>query len=213
MAADNPKRKTCYACSRTATTREHAPPISFFPSELRKNLITVPSCRLHNNDNSADVEYVRNVLVLGANLGPESAGAFDAAMRSVKRRPSVVKRRFPQIRPIATDGQDSGLVEIDLPRFKRIMTAIAQALHYQDLGIKQRRWGIFSPTLHSEESLVSGNADNWEPLKRVVAVTRYRYLPTSQPDVFAYGRAEMKPSSYLYQMIFYNAVIVGAWPL
>src|SRR6266480_4201943 len=42
------------------------------PNERRKNLITVPTCRLHNNENSPDVEYIGNVLVCGANLGPEA---------------------------------------------------------------------------------------------------------------------------------------------
>jgi hypothetical protein len=152
------------------------------------------------------------VLVCGANLGPESADAFSAAMRSVKRRP-VGRRKFPHIRPIYIDGHEAGLLEIDMPRFKRIMTAVVRALHYRDLGIKHGRWDIFSPTLHSEESLVSGKTDDWEPLKRMVATARYAYLPTSQTEVFAYGRAKMKPSSYLYQMIFYDAVIVNAWPV
>jgi hypothetical protein len=46
---------TCYACEEPATTREHAPPKSFLPTDERDQLITVPSWEAHNNDNSPPV--------------------------------------------------------------------------------------------------------------------------------------------------------------
>ena len=52
----------CYACPKSATTKEHVPPLSFFPEDQRKNLITVPSCEDHNNSNSKDAEYAQNIV-------------------------------------------------------------------------------------------------------------------------------------------------------
>ena len=40
--------ETCYACERPASTIEHCPPKSFFPSGQRQDLMTVPSCEEHN---------------------------------------------------------------------------------------------------------------------------------------------------------------------
>ena len=56
---------TCYMCHKPASTREHAPPLCFFPEakdleppqDLRKHLITVPSCPDHNLSASKDDEY------------------------------------------------------------------------------------------------------------------------------------------------------------
>ena len=44
----------CYACEEKPTGVEHAPPRLFFPEggEYRKDLITVPSCDLHNAEKS-----------------------------------------------------------------------------------------------------------------------------------------------------------------
>lgn len=61
---------TCYMCAATATSREHAPPRCLFPEfkevavDLRKNLITVPSCDRHNSEKSKDDEFLRSVIVM-----------------------------------------------------------------------------------------------------------------------------------------------------
>jgi len=52
-------------CSEIASSREHVPPMCLFPEEkdiktsmFRKNLITVPSCTLHNSKKSKDDEFL-----------------------------------------------------------------------------------------------------------------------------------------------------------
>ena len=201
----------CYACKRPASTVEHVPPKCFFPEALRTNLITVPSCVRHNNANSLDIEYVRNVLVCTSELGPESNVVFSRAIRSMERRPALWATMFPDIQVIQFQGRETGAFSVDLVRLKRVMTAIVQALHFRDFGIRRRRWRIFTPTLQSIGTL-GGETDKWESLRAQLATVRYKYLQTGQQDVFAYGRTRMKPSGYLYQLVFYNAVIVNAWP-
>lgn len=56
----------CYMCGEFATSVEHVPAKCFFPKGQRINLITVPSCSLHNNDTSKDDEYVRGIVVSSA---------------------------------------------------------------------------------------------------------------------------------------------------
>ncbi len=55
----------CYHCDSLATSREHVPPLCIFPEakdvrnmNFRKNLITVPSCDLHNSNKSHDDEFL-----------------------------------------------------------------------------------------------------------------------------------------------------------
>src|SRR5438270_11772363 len=87
--------KKCYRCNEDSVTREHVPPLSFFPTEHRNNLITVPSCRLHNNDNSKDVEYVRNIISMSRSANIVGSKYFwSKGFRSLKRSPKLLKRTF-----------------------------------------------------------------------------------------------------------------------
>ena len=56
----------CYICGSDATSREHVPAKCFFPDEgsYRRQLITVRSCSVHNEDTSKDDEYVRNIIAM-----------------------------------------------------------------------------------------------------------------------------------------------------
>src|SRR5688572_21966741 len=74
-----PRGATCYACAELATTWEHAPAKAFYPrrgevrhphgSELRDNLIVVPSCRDHNAAKSKDDSYlVSHIVVISASI-------------------------------------------------------------------------------------------------------------------------------------------------
>ena len=71
------EQNTCYMCNEKSTSREHIPPISIFPEQkdikginFRKNLITVPSCDLHNLKKSKDDEFLMACLagIVGNNI-------------------------------------------------------------------------------------------------------------------------------------------------
>lgn len=50
----------CYypGCTSHASTKEHIPPKSFFPDSKKLNLMTVKSCKVHNNEKTKDDIYV-----------------------------------------------------------------------------------------------------------------------------------------------------------
>ena len=55
----------CYWCGEIATGIEHVPPQNLFPKGYRENLITVKSCRKHNEDLSKIDERMRiNIIML-----------------------------------------------------------------------------------------------------------------------------------------------------
>lgn len=71
--------EVCYACEERATSVEHVPPKCIFPElkdsphkDLRKNLITVPSCEVHNSSKSKDDEFL--MVSLAGMLGNNSVG-------------------------------------------------------------------------------------------------------------------------------------------
>src|SRR5580765_5494653 len=63
------EKEICYKCGTSATSREHVPPLCFFPEkkdinniDFRINLITVPSCEEHNAKKSTDDEFLMAAL-------------------------------------------------------------------------------------------------------------------------------------------------------
>lgn len=204
-------RKFCYACGRAATTKEHVPPQCLFPPGYRSHLVTVPSCAEHNNANSKDVEYVRGILLSLAQLGSNSKPVFDAMMRSIDRRPHLVSTMFQDLQPIQIEGHETAAFTVDLPRFDKVITAIARAIHYRDFNEKRRDWDVFCPHFYQSGSAAS-KRDAYDPLREVAAIQKYVYAPSDAPEVFCYGRAGKSPGRSVYQFVFYDVMIVFAWP-
>jgi len=69
MKKDKLKNQQCYICGAPATSKEHVPPQCLFPEKkdigtekFRNNLITVPSCDLHNTRKAKDDEFLMAAL-------------------------------------------------------------------------------------------------------------------------------------------------------
>ena len=119
---------TCYMCDSAGTSREHAPPTCFFPSaqeigrDLRRNLITVPSCDRHNSLKSKDDEYLRAVIVMTAvqnKVGQHQF--FGKLLPAVTRRPHAYKSFFADKGTVAK-GKDRAL-QIDRKRFNSCLSS------------------------------------------------------------------------------------------
>ena len=57
---------TCYYCDRPKCSEEHAIAKAFF-SRNTKNLIKVPSCKVHNNDKSSYDEFISTIFLSTTN--------------------------------------------------------------------------------------------------------------------------------------------------
>lgn len=199
-------------CSAIATTREHAPPQSFFPDAHRLNLITVPSCSVHNLGNSEDVEYVRNIICgqRGINLAGEAAGA--TARDSYDRSPGLFARTFGEARKIVIDGEETAAFPIDLPRQRVVMRAVAHALYFHDYG---RKWDggfqVFSPSLVHRDNLYDGNPDPANDFRQLLDSGTYAPMSVSNPEVFQYGIMDLGDGQIMYKFVFYESFVVNAW--
>ena len=110
----------CYMCDAKAVGKEHVPPRCLFPKQkdlalgedLRKELLTVPSCNLHNSEKSGDDEYFLNVLtgIVGINEVGRQHYKKQIRRRNSKN-PSII-RRFAN-RSIEINGQLAFEVEIE----------------------------------------------------------------------------------------------------
>jgi len=204
----------CYMCAADATTREHAPPRSFFPSGFRDGLVTVPSCPGHNNDNSADVEYVRNVIVGAYPVNEVGLSLLTKAQRSFDRSPALFVQTYRESWPVLTPEGQSAISRLDMARFDSVMAAIARALYYKDEGKQYYgKWGIFSPSLYSSKALLSGGIDDWERFRKTLTMVTFSPLPTPQPRVFKYWVWREADSKLVYKFEFYEGFVVNALAL
>jgi hypothetical protein len=205
--------ETCYMCDRGATTREHTPPLSFFPDGRRVNLITVPSCKVHNNDNHLDVEYVRNIIVTDINANQVAQDMFqDKVLRSYKRNPKLVQRTFQKVREVKIGGRETAITRLNQTRFNPILRAIAFALYFYDFKEKfQYRWSIYNATMLSEGQAFHDMRDDFNPQARAFL----RNVPvadrdTNQPEVFKYGVFRQADHRVIYRLVFYGGVDIYA---
>jgi len=99
--------ETCYMCDRPATSREHVPPKCLFPDKrdigrknFRKNLITVPSCKLHNSEKSSDDEFL--MVSIAGIVGNNSIGLTH---NLTKVRRAIKRSAYRLLRDIFLEGE------------------------------------------------------------------------------------------------------------
>jgi hypothetical protein len=79
----------CYMCDNIATSDEHVPPKCLFPEkkdtkgiDFRKNLMTVPSCDIHNSSKSKDDEFL--MISLSGVITNNAIGQFHYLTKSTR---------------------------------------------------------------------------------------------------------------------------------
>jgi hypothetical protein len=205
--------ETCYACERLASTVEHCPPKSFFPEGQRHNLMTVGSCEQHNNDNSMDVEYVRNTLTTLWGVNNAGQELFESKTRgSLDRSPKLLTQTFSTMRPLIYEEQQVGVFRLDLDRLTRVFEACVRAVHYRDTQQKHLNWAIVMPRLGFDTPLPEHQKQNWTRLLEMMQAIPFAKKATANPSVFEYGGAQIQ-GQYLYCLFFYGSFIVYALQL
>ena len=201
-------------CDAAATSEEHAPPECFFPEDSRRNLIKVPSCAEHNEANSKDVEYVRNVVSTQHGTNDAASKIFEKTKRSFEHSPRLMARTFRGLRTVTVQGEETGAFRVDLARHRRVMRAIAYALYFRDFGKKHRGdWRIFTLGFGYAGSVDRGEPDPWEQFRRYLESGQYKSMSVPYPEVFKYGLIEAEDGQIIYRFEFYERVIVVAWTL
>ncbi len=144
----NPQRvraeyPSCYACDEKKVSTEHAPPLCFFPetkdengrSLYRKNLITVPSCEVHNTSKSDDDLYAAFHLASTtrgnhcAQLVRDGVIARRIERDQTERGGALTRRILTQIRGFIGKNPFG---ELDAARMVRFLTLCAPGLYFYD---------------------------------------------------------------------------------
>lgn len=206
-------REECYECGAPKTSSEHVPPECFFPDGYNSGLLTVPSCDDHNSKLSLDVEYTRNIICGQHGVNLVGIRACDVAKASFSRSEKLFQRTFSRIQTIEYEGEETGAYQIELPRLKRVMKAVAFALYYIDFG--ERHTGdfyIFAASLQSRSNLCLGQPDGYERVRAVLSGSSFRSMPVPQPKVFKYAMLG-EGNQVHYRFEFYETFVVYAMML
>ena len=204
----------CYMCDSLATSREHVPPACFFPKvkglgrDLRRNLITVPSCERHNSLKSKDDEYLRAVIVMMSARGNKVAqhqfwGKFRAA---TARKPHVYKSFFKDLGTVGK-GQHRAL-KIDRERFNSCIDHLSRALFFHTY---KRKWQlpikIVSPNLYSgvDSDQMVPHQPTLKLVESLKQVLESQLIRGENPEVFKYRiHFDDKNEAYAFAAIFYD---------
>lgn len=216
---------SCYACSRPATSREHAPPKCLFPEakdipgfELRRDLITVPSCDLHNTAKSHDDEFLMVSIagIIGNNsIGYQhNAGKVGRAVRRSAHR-LLEKIFLKEPKNLRLEIAPNRFIDVlwgtpDASRLQNCFEAVVRGLLHHDFGKTFRgEVRIHLGFLHFEP----GNAQTFSEFlrKRVEMDVSGKPKMGANPSVFYYQRTDLDAwGLFAYRLCFYERVEVFA---
>ena len=216
------RQATCYMCERPATSKEHVPPDCFFPSQrdlpdmpnLRRNLITVPSCDEHNLKKSGDDEYLLAILLAHHENNPIAERMFNAKVinGALERRPHLARTHFRGLSPVLLGDSLGGRFFVDQPRFNTAMERIARGIyfyHYKKHNPLPCK--ILSPALTSvnspRSSEVNAALQQWRRYSQPALAGVRRY--GDNPSVFYYCALQREDArEAAIHLVFYEGVTV-----
>ena len=201
-------------CDSPESSREHAPPLCFFPEaigigrDLRRNLKTVPSCNRHNSRKSKDDEYFRSVILMTA-AQASAAGKhqfFEKLLPAAARTPHAHRSVFGDKGTIAAGR--GRVLQVDRKRFDACVDHLARALFFDAY---QQKWSlpivVISPNFFN--GIASDQVVPHQPTLGAVQVSRQ--VLAAEPvrgenhEVFRYRlRFDEADGSYALAAIFYD---------
>lgn len=131
-------------CDARATSQEHIPPKAIFPElkdlgrDLRRNLITVPSCDEHNSQKCKDDEFLHFALLMNKGFNEVGDKQFmTKLLRAARRMPSTYGAFISQNAPVYRGDENLGqAIVIDHERFDLCFGRIARGLFFHHYGIR-----------------------------------------------------------------------------
>lgn len=212
--------QTCYMCDEHATSSEHVPPKCFFPEQkdmgrdqdYRRNLISVPSCDLHNSEKSKDDEYLLFVVTIHFENKPIAQKHFSTKiMRAVKRKPLMYKF-IRETFPITINGLPSLGFIVDRDRFDRELDHITRALYYRHHNSK-----LALPVIVHTPDLFMVNrpiAKDVNQKMQEIDQMAMDLLPNQttwgeNPEIFSYQFLDLEETQgFVLRMVFYGGFVV-----
>ncbi|MGA2314924.1 MAG: hypothetical protein ABSG71_00905 [Thermodesulfobacteriota bacterium] len=213
---------TCYMCAAPATGNEHVPPRCLFPERkdvpglnLRKNLISVPSCETHNSRKSKDDEYLLFILISHFENNRIAGNQFRSKiLRALTRRPNILSIYKKETKDVFLNGQATLAFKFDRVRVDRELDHIARGLYFHEFKHTwTKRIAIHSPAMLVLEGPNATFVNRTTQNMASYAATFFNDKPKrgDNPEVFWYQlHAEPENNRLIVRMEFYQGVEVIA---
>ena len=209
--------ENCYLCEEEKCSVEHVPAKCFFPeeSENRKDLITVPSCKKHNEDTSKDDEYVRNIICMSIGNNSIAYQQFiKKVLKSFEHSPALQNQTLQTTKQVFVKEQQNlqqtFAFEIDRDRFDKVMKKIGYALYYHEFGKVWQR-GLIIAT----DFLLNSDMQQDELGELISNIRSELVIPVfdgKNPKVFQYKFRETETEDVILWMKFYEGFEVFVIP-
>jgi hypothetical protein len=211
-------------CDRVVTSNEHVPPKCFFPEkkdlppglDYRVNLITVPSCDVHNLSKSADDQYLLMVILSHYENNIAAQRHFSKKiMRAVKRRASLLGVFTSGLRSAIVSGRPTAAFTVDRSRFDRSFDHITRALYFHHYGEKWTK-----PITVQPPALFPVDGGDYQEIYRSIQhinslskkVFENEPKLGSNQEIFYYQiQREEQLKRLLVRMVFYRGFVVIAY--
>ncbi|MCG6195668.1 hypothetical protein LFX25_20710 [Leptospira sp. FAT2] len=202
-------KEKCYKCDEIETSREHVPAKSFFPPDKRIDLITVPSCDLHNNAKSMDDEYVRNLLTINAGVNDTGYKLSESkVIASFKRSRFFLSTVFKNAKDIFYKGELTKSIKIDQERLTEYFIGVGYALYRHEFKKNfVGNWYVHTD-FQSKDETTSSSLKSWE-LDNRIKLRSYNFpaSSTKNPEIFQYSYIEKNNEIY-FKLIYYENACV-----
>ena len=144
--------ESCYMCEQPSSSVEHVPPKCLFPEkkdlpegvDLRKQLITVPSCDEHNTKKSKNDEYLLYCLVMSIPSNETGKNQFlTKIMRAIERNPNLINQFLTHYKKVIIEDTEKSTpkasiaIKIDKARLEGELEQLSRALYY---GHYKEKW-------------------------------------------------------------------------
>lgn len=214
--------KSCYVCGKKATSREHVPPLCLFPEKkdighdrFRTNLITVPSCDMHNLIKTQDDEFL--MACMAGVVGNNYIGYFhtktkvNRALRRKKQEFLAKILRDPEEFIVKTKSGIHFPLILGHPDYERMITCFK----YISLGLYFHEFrSRFNGECKLLLEFIKYKDDTTEKLKEVI---NYKYrleskdwqIKGANPEIFQYqfGKPDIF-GLFPLKMVFYEGAVV-----
>jgi hypothetical protein len=212
----------CYMCSSEAVSQEHVPPSCIFPElkdlppgvDYRRNLITVPSCVIHNLKKSGDDEYLLFVLVTNWAVNDVGLSHWKKKiLRSINHRPSKLGL-YKNLRPVFIKGINTGVYDIDFDRISGEVEKISRGIYYHHF---QKHWLCpIDVVLPAAVAIGTPESTNHNKIVRQTTAMITKFLESEtvfgeNPDVFYYQfKINEDLPAYVLRMVFYSGIEISS---
>lgn len=208
----------CYRCGAPAVSREHVPPICIFPErkdshgDFRKNLITVPSCDVHNSQKSKEDEFL--LFSIASIVGNNYLGFLHTQTkisRALRRKSkSFLEKaviRNSKTFVLESKNKTKFIVSQGSPDYHRLVSCfenIAAGLFFKDFGQVfsgdfKMFFGFINYTDENTNTFVKFVRDRWD-------IDAHKYpIKGENPEVFKYQFADADEFGIIgLKMLFYH---------